>query len=113
MKKSILPIVLCIAIGSTQVHAADRYPVNEGTPSKKSPAVVRNILSDKLPAKLLTTIKKSYKDYWITALYKEVSNGKTSYHITVENADQIITMSATHVTNWSVSRVIAKDQPES
>ncbi|HTI07632.1 MAG TPA: hypothetical protein VL832_03715 [Puia sp.] len=113
MKKTILPIVLCIAIGSTQVHAANRYLTNEGTPSKKSAPVVRNILSDKLPAKLLTTIKKSYKDYWITALYKEVANGKTSYHITVENADKVVTLSATHSTNWSVSRITPKDQPAS
>jgi len=113
MKKTILPIVLCIAIGSTQVHAANRNLTNEGSPSKKSASVVRNILSDKLPAKLLTTIKKSYKDYWITALYKEVTNGKTSYHITVENADQIITLSATHSTSWSVSRIIPKDEPAS
>jgi hypothetical protein len=113
MKKSIIPIVLCIAIGSTQVHAANTYLTNEGSPSKKSAPVVRNILSDKLPAKLLTTIKKSYKDYWITALYKEVANGKISYHITVENADKVVTLSATHSTNWSVSRVIPKDQPAS
>jgi hypothetical protein len=108
MKKSILPIVLCLAIG-TQAFSANRYLTNEGVPAKKSAPAVRNILSDKLPAKLLTTIKKSYKDYWITALYKEVANGKVSYHITVENADKIVTLSANHITNWSVTRVVAKD----
>src|SRR5258708_16398265 len=109
MKKTILPIVLCMVIGTTQAHSANRHFTNEGSPAKKSAPVVRNILSDKLPAKLLTTIKKSYKDYWITALYKEVSNGKVSYHITVENANKIVTLSANPATKWSVTRTVAKD----
>lgn len=109
MKKTILPIVLCLAVGTTQAHSINRHFNDEGSPAKKSAPVVRNILSDKLPAKLLTTIKKSYKDYWITALYKEVTNGKISYHITVENADKIVTLSANPATNWSVTRVVAKD----
>jgi len=109
MKKTILPIVLCMAIGTAQAHSTNRYFTNEGSPAKKNAPVVRNILSDKLPAKLLTTIKKSYKDYWITALYKEVANGKISYHITIENADKIVTLSANQATTWSVTRIVAKD----
>jgi len=107
MKKPFLAVALCMAIVSTNAFAADRTLTNEGTP-KKSTAVVNNILSDKLPAKLLTSIKKDYKNYWITGLYKEVSNGKISYHITVENADQIIKLSAAR-TNWSVDRTVSKD----
>ncbi|HZE83742.1 MAG TPA: hypothetical protein VE035_05495, partial [Puia sp.] len=64
-------------------------------------------------SKLLTSIKKDYKSYWITGLYKEISNGKASYHITVENADQVITLSATPTTNWSVVRAVPKDQSAS
>ena len=109
MKKTILSIVLCMIIGATQAHSTKTYLTDEGSPAKKSAPVVRNILSDKLPARLLTTIKKSYKDYWITALYKEVSNGKTSYHITVENADKVVTLSANPGTSWSVTRVVPKD----
>lgn len=109
MKKMILPIVLCMVIGTTQAHSTDRNLTNEGSPAKKSAPVVRNILSDKLPAKLLTTLKKSYKDYWISALYKEMTNGKISYHITVENADKIVTLSANKAANWSVTRIVAKD----
>jgi hypothetical protein len=109
MKKTTLSIVLCMAIAATQASPSNTYSANEGSPAKKSAPVVRNILSTKLPAKLLTTIKTSYKDYWITALYKEVSNGKVSYHITVENADKIVTLSANPATNWSVTRTVAKD----
>jgi len=98
-----------MTIVSAQAHS-NRHLTNEGERSKKSSTVVRNILSDKLPTKLLTTIKKDYKDYWITNLYKEEANGKISYHITVENADKTISLSATRASGWSVARVVPKDQ---
>ncbi|HMH20669.1 MAG TPA: hypothetical protein VK563_02780 [Puia sp.] len=113
MKKPILAIALCMAIVSADARSTDRPLTEGGSPSKKSTAVQRNILSDKLPSKLLTTIKKDYRSYWITGLYKEVSNGRSSYHITMENADQVITLSATPSTRWSVIRVVSKDQPAS
>ena len=112
MKKTILPIVLLMmAIGTVQARSIDRHFTNEGErSSKKSTTVVRNILSDKLPARLLTSIKKEYKEFWITSLYKESANGKISYHITVENADKKVQLSATRASRWSVERVIPKDE---
>ena len=113
MKKTILPIVLCMAIVSSDAHAANRFLSDGGVPSKKNSPVSRNILSDKLPAKLLSTIKKDYKSYWITGLYKEDASGKISYHITIENADRIVTLTANRATNWSVIRVVPKDSVNS
>ncbi|MDO6431714.1 hypothetical protein Q4E93_14010 [Flavitalea sp. BT771] len=110
MKKSIFPIVLCLTLGTVHAHANNGNFNNEGERSKKSNTVVRNILSDKLPSKLLASIKKEYKDYWITALSKEEASGKISYHITVENADQIISLSATRSSGWAVARIVPKDQ---
>ena len=107
MKKFLVPI-LCLAIVSTSAHAAGD-PLTGGGNTKKNVAVVHNIVSDKLPTRLLKTIKKEYKDYWITRLYREEANGKISYHITVENPDQIVTLSAA-TTSWSVVRVHAKEQ---
>ena len=104
MKKSILPMILCLTLGIVHAHA------NEGERSKKNPTVVRNILSDKLPAKLLASIKKDYKDYWITSLSREAASGKISYHITVENADQIVSLSATRSSGWAVAHIVTKDQ---
>jgi hypothetical protein len=108
MKKTILPIVLLMTIGSVQARSIDRHLTNEGERSKKNATVTRNILSDKLPAKLLTSIKKDYKEYWITNLYKEEANGKISYHITVENADKVILLSGTRTAGWSVAHVTPK-----
>ena len=75
---------------------------------EKSPAI-RNILSNQLPARLLTVIHKNYKDYWITDLYKENVNGKISYFITLENADQTVKLNTSHSTGWAVIRIVPKD----
>src|SRR5882762_7952760 len=110
MKKIIFPIVLCMTILSVHANTTNGHAANEDERSKKNSTAVRNILSDKLPARLLTTIKKDYKDYWITALSREEANGKVFYHITVENADQVISLSATRAAGWSVERTVSKDQ---
>jgi hypothetical protein len=101
MKTTILLLVL--SLGIAQLKASDGIKVRE-----KSPAV-RNILSNQLPAKLLTVIKKNYKDYWITDLFKENINGKISYFITLENADQTVKLNTTHSTGWAVAHVVPKD----
>ena len=110
MKSIILSSVLFLAIGSTYARTSNdsHNPTGAGN-SKKNAPVVRNILSDKLPSRLLNSVKKNYKDYWITELYKEVSNGKTSYHITLENADQRVKLIANAPTTWVVKRTVLKD----
>ncbi len=102
MKTTILSVVLLLGIIRSHAADAPRYPV-------KNAPVVRNISSTQLPVRLLTSIKKNYKDYWITDLYKEVTNGKIAYHITLENADQKIRLNTAHSANWAVTRVVPKD----
>ena len=101
MKTTILFFVLILSFGL--VKASDGC--NNG---EKSPAI-HNILSNQLPARLLTVIKKNYKDYWITDLYKENVNGKISYFITLENPDQTVKLNTTHSIGWAVARVVPKD----
>jgi hypothetical protein len=101
MKTTILFFVLFL--GFARVRASDGANNRE-----KSPAV-RNILSNQLPARLLTVIKKNYKDYWITGLYKENVNGRISYFITLENPDQTVKLNTTHSIGWAVARVVPKD----
>ena len=108
MKKTIPSIVLLLSIGFTNARATGGVK-NETASSKKSAPVVHNILSTQLPSRLLTGIKKNYKDYWITDLYKKTVNGKASYSITVENADKKVTLNATPSTTWLVTRVVSKD----
>jgi hypothetical protein len=108
MKKTIPSIVLLLVIGLTNARATGGVK-NEAASSKKSSAVVHNILSDQLPARLRTGIKKNYSNYWISDLYKKTVNGKASYCITLENADKKVTLNATPSTPWSVTKVVSKD----
>ena len=101
MKTTILFFVL--TFGIAQLKASDGSKERE-----KSPAV-RNILSNQLPARLLSSIKKNYKDYWITDLHKESINGKISYYVTLENPDQTVLMNTSHSTIWAVARIVPKD----
>src|SRR5580704_13832936 len=101
MKTTILFFVL--SLGIIKANAGDGPKARE-----KSPAV-RNILSNQLPSRLLIVIKKNYKDYWITDLYKENINGKISYFITLENPDQTVKLNTTHSAGWAVARVVPKD----
>ena len=89
MKKYILPALICFAVSSISAKAAEG---GKGSlPASKSSPIIHNILSNRLPARLQKSIKKEYGNYWITGLYRAELNGKTSYHITVENPDQIVT----------------------
>jgi hypothetical protein len=109
MKKTIPSIALLLVIGFMNARANHGDPLShEIVSSKKTAPVVHNILSDQLPARLLTDIKKNYKSYWITALCKKTANGKASYYMTLENADQKVSLSAFRPTNWSVTRVSQK-----
>ena len=108
MKKTIPSIVLLLVIGLTNARATGGVK-NEAASSKKSIPAVHNILSDQLPTRLLTGIRKNYKSYWISDLYKKTINGRASYCITVENADKKVTLNATPSTTWLVTRVVSKD----
>jgi len=108
MKKIIFGILVLSVFGFSNVQASGGKK-QPNSARRSTAAVTRNILSDRLPARLLAPIKKTYKDYWITDLNQTTSNGKNSYCITVENADKKITMSATASKSWSVTRVVAKD----
>ena len=105
MKTSIL--LLALSFGIARAKASDGSKDHE-----KNTAAVRNIRSTQLPARLLTTIKKNYKDFWITGLYKENLNGKTTYCITLENPDKTVKLNTVHSSGWSIVRVIPKDSTD-
>jgi hypothetical protein len=65
-------------------------------------AVVHNMLSDQLPACLLTNLKKNFNDYWISGLFEEVKDGTSHYVVTLENADEQMTMKSVNTKDWIV-----------
>jgi len=54
--------------------------------------VSKNLLSTELPIGLQVDLKRDYADYWISDLFEFATNSNSSYFITVENADQKITL---------------------
>jgi hypothetical protein len=104
MKKKILVLALLFSIGFASAWA------NEPTfASVRHTPVMRNILSDELPATLRAEIKNEYKDYWITDLHEIMGNKKASYFITLQNADQTLTLNATDSENWVVTGTTIKN----
>ncbi|MBS1664803.1 MAG: hypothetical protein JST68_27400 [Bacteroidetes bacterium] len=99
MKTTIFSFVFFLGtITTTQIHA-------ENAPT----VTTRNILSTQLPAKLLSPIRKNLNTTWITDLYKQTVNGKVTYYITLESADQKTRLSATPATGWVKTTVVSKD----
>ena len=65
-------------------------------------AVVRNILSDKLPINLLASLKKDYDEYWITDLFEISADNETTYYVTVENSNKKIVLKSDGTSYWNV-----------
>jgi hypothetical protein len=107
MKKNTLVLVflLIISFGSVSANnnSANNSSANSnpGLPSKSN-GRAHNILSNKLPVRLLSEVKKAYKTYWITDLYQQGDKRHPSYTITVENADRVIEMRSIDSRNWTI-----------
>jgi len=71
-------------------------------------AVVRNILSEQLPINLQTELKKKYNDRWISNLFEMAKEGQTTYYVTLESADETITLQSTDFNSWSVFKKAKK-----
>lgn len=55
-------------------------------------AVTRNILSNELPLNLMLGLKSNYGAYWITELFEFNGNETNCYYVSLENADQKVTL---------------------
>ncbi|MBS1916389.1 MAG: hypothetical protein JST87_08920 [Bacteroidetes bacterium] len=71
-------------------------------------AVIRNILSEQLPINLQTELKKKYSDRWISNLFEMANEGQTTYYVTLESADETITLQSTDFNTWSVFKKTKK-----
>jgi hypothetical protein len=65
-------------------------------------AVTRFISSFQLPLNLQTSLKKSYRNYWISDLFEMASNEGTNYYVTFENANTKIVLKSTDGSSWSL-----------
>ena len=72
------------------------------TPEGEFMGVVHNILSTQLPINLQTSLKKEYDGYWITDLFEFAKPDSNGYFITIQNADQVITLQSAAGATWFV-----------
>lgn len=70
-------------------------------------AVTRNISSVQLPLLLQNSIRKSYANSWVSELFELSDDNGTSYYITLESAEAIVTLKSDGV-KWSVYRKASK-----
>jgi hypothetical protein len=63
-------------------------------------AVVRNILSNQLPIRLLMDLKQNHADCWITDLFEIDSNGQTVYFVSLENSEVKMTLRSGNNSSW-------------
>jgi hypothetical protein len=87
-----------IAIFSINNEVAFAYYNTDG----EMIALARNILSDKLPTHKLLSLKKEYSHCWISNLIEVSKAEGVSYYVTVENADEKITLKSAEAGNWDV-----------
>jgi hypothetical protein len=78
------------------------------TPDGELIAVVRNIIAEQLPLKLLIELKKDYGCFWISDLFEVVNESQDDYYITVEDADTKLILKAKVNKSWKVYKRIAK-----
>jgi len=65
-------------------------------------AVTRFISSLQLPHNLQSSLKRTYRRYWISDLFEMVTNDETGYYATLENADTKIVLKSIDGSNWSL-----------
>lgn len=63
-------------------------------------AISRNISTSQLPLSLLSDLKRTYADYWVSDLFELMIDGRTEYYITLENRDKKIIMKSDDSDNW-------------
>ena len=71
-------------------------------------AIARNLRSIELPMGLQEELKTSYADYWISDLFEMHLKDETAYYITIENADQKITLKSSGLRDWTHYRSKSK-----
>jgi len=64
--------------------------------------LAKNVLSDNLPATLLSDIKTKFQGYWITDLANYEVAGKNGFLITIENADEKFVLKSMDSQHWQV-----------
>ena len=72
-------------------------------------AVTRYISSVQLPLFLQNSLRKFYRNAWVSDLYEMSTKGRTNYYVTLENADTKTVLKSVNARGWSVYQKDKKD----
>jgi hypothetical protein len=75
-------------------------------------AVTRFISPKQLPLELLSSLKKTCANYWVSDLFEIQTESGTSYYVTIENADQIVVMKSEGISGWQTFQKEKKENNE-
>ncbi len=64
-------------------------------------AVTRFISPNQLPLALMTSLKKTHTDSWISDLFEIQTESGTAYYATIENADYVIVLKSEGISGWN------------
>ena len=70
--------------------------------------VTRNIVSSQLPINLLSDLKKSYSQYWISDLFEMGNHSTTTYYITLESSTHTMVLKSTGTEGWEMYSKVKK-----
>jgi hypothetical protein len=79
----------------------DRILTAYFTPEGEMMGASRNLLSTELPINLQIALKKDYGAYWITELFEFAKDGQSGYYVTLQNADEVLTLQSQDGTSWN------------
>jgi hypothetical protein len=75
-------------------------------------AVTRFISPSQLPLSILSSLKKSYADYWVSDLFEIQTENGTSYYITIENSDHVTILKSEGTSGWQTYQKVTKNHAE-
>lgn len=81
----------------TAYYAPDGRPI----------AISRNLTTSNLPLHLLGHLKQYMSNAWVSDLFELSSHGNTTYYVTLDNADETLTL-VSDGNDWSVYNRITK-----
>jgi len=65
--------------------------------------VYRNVTTDQIPLLLANKLKDKYSSYWITSLFEAVRDGESNYYVSLENADEQLTLISDLNADWALN----------
>jgi len=71
--------------------------------------ISRNIMVNQLPINLQAEVKKNYSSSWVTEMFEIAKENETTYYVTLENANQKVSLKSSDANTWTVFKKTKKN----